>query len=817
MKKHERLVSAWFILFVSIILSIPILGVITQNKINSFFEQTYEIAFEEWVEAEQANADLIAIHRGMKDVVLSRNTTQLEAALQDIDQYDREINKHFTNMDKIHPNNLLLAEVIKAYKGWLPIRAKTIELTANGQYDQTAERTRTVGAAQLELISEKMNIFIQSKKIQAETDYQSSKEMSAALIARLFGVTFLAIILAVGISIIIRRKLSRDQALLYEEKEQLRVTFESIGDGVITTDIHRKVLNLNKAAEKFTGWKAEEAIGRPFAEVFEITNVFNGEKVKDPVEKVLDTDSVCMLENHTVLTSKDGIKKHIADSAAPIKDQNGLTIGVVMIFRDVTERKQAQDAIKESEEKYRNLFESSGAAIVYAKPDGIIITVNNFAADYLGGGQTEDYIGKSIFEIFPQNIAAEYLSRLTKAVTNEYSQQYEDLLPLRGGDKWVVSTYSRITDVDGNILGIQVVLLDTTERKKREEDIRYLSYHDALTGLYNRAFFEEEGKRLDNGHYLPLSVIMGDINGLKLTNDIFGHAEGDKLISGIANILNKCCRSKDIVARVGGDEFCILLPQTKGDIAQAICRRIYKSCEEYESGLDREKPPYLSISLGYATKTNMLESLESIMKDAEEFMYKHKLLERKNLHSSIISSIKTTLFEKSHETVEHAERLAELSKAVGQALNLTDEQLNELNLLATLHDIGKMSIDNNILTKPESLTEEEWSHIKKHPEVGYRIAQASPELISIADYILSHHEHWDGSGYPQGLSGEAIPLLSRILIVIDTYDAMTQDKPYRKAMSKDAAIAEIVKNAGTQFDPAIVKIFIEKVLEYRVQ
>jgi HD-GYP domain-containing protein (c-di-GMP phosphodiesterase class II) len=126
-----------------------------------------------------------------------------------------------------------------------------------------------------------------------------------------------------------------------------------------------------------------------------------------------------------------------------------------------------------------------------------------------------------------------------------------------------------------------------------------------------------------------------------------------------------------------------------------------------------------------------------------------------------------------------------------------------------LHDIGKIGIDNSILNKPGKLSKNEWEIMKKHSEIGYRIAMSSPELEPIAEYILAHHERWDGNGYPQGLKGEEIPLLSRILAVVDSYDAMTEDRVYRKAMTHQAAIEEIKKNAGTQFDPNIAQIFID--------
>jgi len=330
--------------------------------------------------------------------------------------------------------------------------------------------------------------------------------------------------------------------------------------------------------------------------------------------------------------------------------------------------------------------------------------------------------------------------------------------------------------------------------------------------LYNRAFLQAEQERLDTERQLPLSVIMGDINGLKLINDALGHAEGDRLLLETAEILKKSCRTEDIVARIGGDEFCILLPQTDTDGAQMIMNRIRANCEEYMRQPEK-LVYYTNISLGYATKTEVGQPLSKVQKTAEDYMYKRKLLEYKSLHSSILTSIKTTMFEKSNETEAHAERLAELSQKLGRTLGLSEDDLIALVLLSTLHDIGKISVDRGILTKAGALTDEEWNEMKRHPEVGYRITQASPELRHISSLILSHHERWDGTGYPQGLAGEDIPLLARILAVVDAYDAMTEDRAYRKALTREQAVAEIQRGAGSQFDPLIVETFLEKVLK----
>jgi len=340
----------------------------------------------------------------------------------------------------------------------------------------------------------------------------------------------------------------------------------------------------------------------------------------------------------------------------------------------------------------------------------------------------------------------------------------------------------------------------------QNEEISYISYHDFLTGLYNRIYFEEEKKRLDTPRQLPISIIMGDINGLKLVNDGFGHFKGDEVLIEIAKILKSCCRKKDIVSRIGGDEFGILLPKTDSQSAQQICNSICDTCKGY--ALDGNSI-YPSISLGHATKSKSTEKIDNILMAAEESMSKQKLLERRSVHGSIIESIKVIMFEKSQETEEHAERMVRLSKSIGLAMSLTDDQLNELELLSTLHDIGKMGIGAKILSKSGKLSDEEWVEMRKHPEVGFRIAQATSELIPIANYILCHHERWDGKGYPQGLIGEQIPLLSRIVTIADSFDAMTNDRAYRSAMTKGEAIEEIRRNSGTQFDPDISQLFLK--------
>ncbi len=381
------------------------------------------------------------------------------------------------------------------------------------------------------------------------------------------------------------------------------------------------------------------------------------------------------------------------------------------------------------------------------------------------------------------------------------------MITATGEFKWVYENGQGIFDEAGNIEFVEGIIIDISDRKKRENKISYLSHHDTLTGLYNRRYFEEEIKKIDEEKSYPVSVIMGDINGLKLINDSFGHLEGDNLIVSIAKILQANCRETDILARTGGDEFSIILPNTTIEYAQEIVKKIEEDCDALKKTTLGDVYR-LSISLGYAMKKSITEPIAQAIKEAEDNMYRHKMLQSKSLHSSIISSMKTTLFEKNKETEEHARRLIRYTYLIGQSLKLKDKQLDELELLSTLHDIGKIGISDLILNKPDKLSEEEWVEMKKHPEIGYRIAMSTSELAPIAEYILFHHERWDGTGYPQGLKGEEIPLLSRILAVADAYDAMTEDRPYRKALSKEKACQELRLNAGAQFDPDIVEVFL---------
>ncbi len=468
--------------------------------------------------------------------------------------------------------------------------------------------------------------------------------------------------------------------------------------------------------------------------------------------------------DHIPFKLKDALKKIVAEklynqedieieidskifsfTIAPVKKESYINF----YGKDITERKKAEEVMRESEEKYRILFNTSVEGILITEIETQKIKYANPAICRNARIYRKELTTMNIAAIHPKE---DLQGVLTKFQGQINIREMEMPLLRKDGTNFYAEINGVIITIDGQKYGAGF-FRDITDRKKSEEKILDLSFHDHLTGLYNRRFFEEELKRLDTERQFPLSFIMGDLNGLKIINDVFGHIEGDKLLKETAEILKTVCRSDDILARWGGDEFVILLPKTSVSDSEDIVERIKKECKKTNS----QKIP-VSLSLGAATKETAGQDIQSIVIDAESNMYKNKLAQKESLTSSIIFALEQALYEKSSETKEHTDRMHDLAIKLGKSVKLPASQLDELSLLASLHDIGKVAIPEKILLKKGKLTEKEWEVIKRHPEIGFNIAQSSPQIAHIAKPILSCHENWDGSGYPLGLKGNQFPL-----------------------------------------------------------
>ena len=463
------------------------------------------------------------------------------------------------------------------------------------------------------------------------------------------------------------------------EKNKYLSTLVSIGDGVMVVGLDERIEIINKACAEMTGWNEEDAKGKYYKDVFRLSHENPEYQIMDPVQEVLKSGIRHDLSNHAILTSLDGRQFILEDSAAPVKNEKNEMLGVVLVFRD------------------------------------------------------------------------------------------------------------------------------STQRNKQMRQIEYLSFHDALTGLYNRRFFEEEIKRLDTPRNYPLTIIMADLNGLKLTNDAFGHHEGDNLLKKAANLFKIHLRAEDIASRWGGDEFAILMPQTTSENAGKIVARINQAGKK----LNTDKG-ILSIAFGWETKTDSSMDIEKLFNKAEEYMYKRKVSESQGVRGMTIKTIINTLYEKSPREEQHSQRVKEVALKIAKAMKLSQHKIDDISTLGLLHDIGKIIVSGEILEKPGRLSAEEYEEIKKHPAIGYRMLTATNEFSSIAEGVLFHHERWDGKGYPNGIKGKAIPIEARIIGISDAYDAMISSRPYRKqGMTLEQARQELIRCAGTQFDPEIINLIIK--------
>jgi diguanylate cyclase (GGDEF)-like protein/PAS domain S-box-containing protein/putative nucleotidyltransferase with HDIG domain len=477
--------------------------------------------------------------------------------------------------------------------------------------------------------------------------------------------------------VLMERELQRRADELYIQKQQADATLLSIGDGVVATGKDGRIVAFNRIAETLTGRYAAEVIGKSLEDVVVLVDEKSHTRLVDPAKTVMEDVGHSRHESHGVLVSTDGREFIVEETAAPIITAEGRFIGVVLVFRDVT------------------------------------------------------------------------------------------------------------------------------EKHVRQREIEYLSEHDFLTGLYNRRHFVERMAELDIPTNHPLGLVMADYNGLKIINDAFGHDVGDEALKRIAEAFRETFRRQDVIARIGGDEYAVLLPNATADVIEELDGILRRAVSR-----ETVNNVQLSIAIGYALKNGAGGSMDEVMKQAENDMYAHKISEGSSVRNKAIQAILGTLTDKYAKEKVHSERVSRICGAIGRALNLRAAELRELEMAGLYHDIGKIAIPDVILNKPGRLTPEEFEVMKKHTEVGYQILRAADEYSDLAESALSHQERWDGTGYPRGLSGTAIPLIPRIISVADAYEAMTSDRSYRRKLTRDEALEQLRLGKGTQFDPDLVDTFL---------
>ncbi|NLJ81357.1 MAG: diguanylate cyclase [Firmicutes bacterium] len=593
--------------------------------------------------------------------------------------------------------------------------------------------------------------------------------------------------------------------IITPKDEYYAAILKSVGDGVIVTDQEGKITWMNPVAQDLTSWSLKQAQGLALEDVFHIVHTKTKERCSNLAAKVLKQGRVVGLANHTSLLAKNGKEYQIADSAAPIRDDQGNILGLILVFHDVSEEYHRREELKRSEARFRGLFQRSLNAIALheiicdqgGKPVDYKFLVVNPAFEELTGLKGREIAGKRVSQVLP-GIKKTWIEKCGQVALRGCSLDLEDY----SGDLGKHYSVRVFSPQQGLFV---TVFQDISARKEMEERLNRLVYQDSLTGLYNRRYFQQQLERLgSDGDSLPLSIIIGDVNGLKIINDSLGHLEGDQVLKSIARVMRAVSRGGDIVARWGGDEFAMLLPRTGLAEAEEICALIEK-----ENLKINTKGPAASIGLGAVCKTKADEDIFELVKIAENRMYRHKMITAQSSRSALVTSLQRTLSERSYETEEHARNMESLALDLGREVGLSDSELNTLSLVALLHDIGKVAVPESILNKPGPLTENEWETMRQHAESGYRILASCPELLDVAEGVLYHHERWDGSGYPHGLRGREIPLIARIVSLVDAYDAMISGRPYRSKITPGEALEEIKAYGGSQFDPRLTEIFLK--------
>lgn len=471
----------------------------------------------------------------------------------------------------------------------------------------------------------------------------------------------------------------------------------------------------------------------------------------------------------------------------------------------VTEEREAREELEVRQGYWRALFENTRDAIAVVDMSRSITAVND-AFLRLFEWKSEDVIGRDIdIQIASHRLdEARFLSWQTTVGVTDFPTTR-----LTGSGQEIDVEISIVPiRALGHVEGAYAIYRDVRSRRAAEREMQKLSQYDQLTGVYNRAYFDNSLRNLEQSGAVPISLLLGDTNGLKLVNDAFGHALGDEVLRLSADALRACARPGDIVARVGGDEFAMILPNTTEAEAEALAACIETGCRERSEGLRQ-----LSIAFGVSCKTSATDNLFALFVQAEDRMYRRKLREGKSVRGSLITSLMRALEEKTRDTSAHSDRMGDLARDLARRLGASGSDLDDIYMLATLHDIGKIGVPDHILNKPSQLSPEEWEIMKKHSEIGYRIAGATVELAHLAEGILHHHERWDGTGYPYALTGQDIPWPAQIISVVDAYDAMTNPRAYRGALSHTEALECIRAGSGKQFAPHVAEAFLAMMAE----
>jgi len=650
--------------------------------------------------------------------------------------------------------------------------------------------------------------------------------------------------------------LQRVGQVLRRQNEELTVAMTSLEVGFCREVLSRSkshFIEVNDVLLRLLGYQKEDFFGISFANI--CASAEDAEKFKNTL---LQKGSVL---REMRLKATDGRPIWVLLSGRAVKGGEGDLQFFEYIVIDVTERKWMQEEMASAYQRFESVIENTPNIAIQGFSLDAKILEWNYASEVLYGYTSHEAIGKTLSDLLLNEADSREFQRLFESIkeTGRPTPPREWLVRNKFGRHLTV--YSSVFPIlqQGRVIEIYRMDVDISDRVEAEQrlsevkdKLEGLALKDPLTEIFNFRYFRErlsaEFERSKRA-LSPLSIMMIDIDYFKSINDSYGHQFGDRILKQVARFLKTELRSNDVVARWGGEEFAVILPDTNRGDAFSVAGKLIELFRTRNFGGDTLIK--LKGSFGVVSyPEDPLFSVEEMIDAGEESIYRvkerggdgvasygHEIGERTldrvtdDDRRRFIDSVKQKLsffavrsersileavysLAKSIElrdrrTKEHCDRMVEYAEKVARKMGMNDQDVDNVRRAAMLHDIGKLGISDKILLKPGKLTAEEYEEVKKHPVIGADIISVAGFLKDIVPIILGHHEHWDGGGYPRGLKGQEIPLGARIVAVVDVYEAVTSDRPYHKAIPKEEAIQILREGMGTQFDPQIVKVFID--------
>ena len=658
----------------------------------------------------------------------------------------------------------------------------------------------------------------------------------------------------------------RPEEELSKKQEELQIIFDSVPAMVFYKDRENRMIRVNKAFTEAMGLDKNQIEGKTCFELWPE----QAEHYWCDDKEVMESGRPKISIIEPLVTIKGEI--WVQTDKIPYRNEKGEIVGIIGFAIDITDRKEAQEALEQSEEEYRTLVDNVNIGIYRNTPDpgGRFLKANPAMVKMFGYDSVEEFMKVKVSELYedPQD-RVRFVEKIKKT---GFSKNEEVRLRKKDGTFiWAAVTAKVNFDSSGEPQWIDGVIEDITERKKAEKELdllnkelmksnkklKRLALRDPQTGLYNHRYLQDaiEAEFYRAKRYVhPFSVMMLDVDYFKSINDVYGHIFGDLVLKQLARQLKRMVRQYDIVVRFGGEEFMIISPGIDRYQALKLAQRLLDTINLYNFG-DKNHTVKLKLSIAVVSypEDKIIKGMD-LVEIADQILNKVKEYGGNNVYSSLdikkkISSLSRkpkidisllkdkmekltkrtnqslieavfafakTIELKDQYTGEHVEKTMQYATEIAEALNLADDEIECIKQAAVLHDLGKIGISEKILVKKSRLTKEEFEEIKKHPQIGVDIIRPIKFLHNIIPLILYHHERWDGKGYPNGLKGEEIPIGARIVAIADVYQALTSNRPYRKAYSEEETLKIIKKGSGTQFDLAVVTKFVQ-VIQQRKQ